>query len=194
MKNLFYFLLSTFIILSCKNKKANNEEHDTEPSFFPVASFIKSQVAHVDSSVYRIIKIARKDSTADTTYLKREEFREAAKDFLSIPDISSDRLKEEYTETKLFDEDLKQVVLNYMPKEPDKEITRQEVMIQPSNEGDRVKSIFIDRINSNEDSSVHKILFWQVDKRFRTVTITQAPNKPEKKETIEVIWNDFQRP
>ena len=105
MKNLFYFLLSTFIILSCKNKKANNEEHDTEPSFFPVASFIKSQVVHVDSSVYRIIKIDRKDSTADTTFLKREEFREAAKDFLSIPDISSDRLKEEYTETKLFDED-----------------------------------------------------------------------------------------
>ena len=154
-------------------------------------SFIKSQVADVDSSVYRIIKIVHQDSTADTAFLKREEFREAAKDFLSIPDISSQKLKDQYIETKLFDEDLEQVVLNYMPKEPDKEITRQEVMIKPGNDGDKVKSIFIDRVNSNDDSTVHKILFWQVDKRFRTVTITQAPNKPEKKETIEVVWNDF---
>lgn len=190
MKKLFYFLLAVILILSCKNKKNNNGEAE-DGSFFPVLSFIKSQVADVDSSVYRIIKIVHQDSTADTAFLKREEFREAAKDFLSIPDISSQKLKDQYIETKLFDEDLEQVVLNYMPKEPDKEITRQEVMIKPDNDGDKVKSIFIDRVNSNDDSTVHKILFWQVDKRFRTVTITQAPNKPEKKETIEVVWNDF---
>ena len=190
MKKLFYFLLAVILILSCKNKKNNNGEAE-DGSFFPVLSFIKSQVADVDSSVYRIIKIVHQDSTADTAFIKREEFREAAKDFLSIPDISSQKLKDQYIETKLFDEDLEQVVLNYMPKEPDKEITRQEVMIKPGNDGDKVKSIFIDRVNSNDDSTVHKILFWQVDKRFRTVTITQAPNKPEKKETIEVVWNDF---
>ena len=190
MKKLFYSLLAVILILSCKNKKNNNGEAE-DGSFFPVLSFIKSQVADVDSSVYRIIKIVHQDSTADTAFIKREEFREAAKDFLSIPDISSQKLKDQYIETKLFDEDLEQVVLNYMPKEPDKEITRQEVMIKPGNDGDKVKSIFIDRVNSNDDSTVHKILFWQVDKRFRTVTITQAPNKPEKKETIEVVWNDF---
>lgn len=192
MKKLFYFFLSTVLLLSCKNKK-QTQPGDTESSFFPVLSFIKSQVAQVDSSIFRIIKIVHKDSIADTIFLKREEFRAAAQDFLSIPDISSDKLKDEYIETKLFDEDLKQVVLNYMPKQPGKEITRQEVLIQPSNEGDKVSSIFIDRINSDEDSTVHKILFWQVDKRFRTVTITEVPNKPEKKETIEVVWNDFPR-
>jgi len=184
--------LAVILILSCKNKKNNNGDHE-DGSFFPVLSFIKSQVANVDSSLYRIIKIVHKDSLADTIFLKREEFKDAAKDFLSIPDISSEKLKDEYVETKLFDEDLEQVVLNYMPKKPDKEITRQEVMIKPDNDGDKVKSIFIDRVNSNDDSTVHKILFWQVDKRFRTVTITQVPNKPEKKETIEVVWNDFPR-
>jgi len=192
MKKLFYFLLAVILILSCKNKKNNNGDQE-DGSFFPVLSFIKSQVANVDSSLYRIIKIVHKDSLADTMFLKREEFKDAAKDFLSIPDISSEKLKDEYVETKLFDEDLEQVVLNYMPKKPDKEITRQEVMIKPDNDGDKVKSIFIDRVNSNDDSTVHKILFWQVDKRFRTVTITQVPNKPEKKETIEVVWNDFPR-
>ena len=192
MKKHLYWFLSVIIILSCKNKKTQINAKE-EPSFFPVLSFLNSQVAHVDSSLYRIIKVVHKDSTNDTSFLKREDFRAAANDFLTIPDLSSDELKDDYTETELFDEDLKQVILNYMPKEPGNEITRQEVMIQPDGNGDKVKSIFIDRVNSSKDSTVHKILFWQVDKRFRTVTITKQPDQPEKKETIEVIWNDFAR-
>jgi hypothetical protein len=184
----FLFLIALFLI-SCKNKKNKGEENS---SFFPVLSFIKSQVAHVDTSVYRIIKIVNKDSISDTIYLKREEFAEAAKDFLSIPDISSGELKDEYVETKLYDPDLEQVVLNYMPKKPDKEISRQEVMIKPGTDGDKVQSIFINRIINSKDSTVQKILFWQVDKHFKVATLTQSPNSPEKKETIEVIWNDFQ--
>ena len=190
MKKPFYFLLlSSLFLISCKNKKAENEEGTT--SFFPVLSFLKSQVAHVDSSLYRIIKITNKDSITDTTYLKREDFRQAAKDFLSIPDISSDKLRDEYNETELFDDDLKRVVLNYMPKQPDKEITRQEVIIKPDADGDKVQTIFINRINNSKDSSVQKILFWQVDKRFKIVTLIQTPNNTEKKETTEVVWNNY---
>lgn len=189
MKKLFCLIFSiAFLIISCKNKK--NKE-DVETSFFPVLSYINSQVAHVDTSVYRIIKIVQMDSIADTTFLKREEFKEAAKDFLNIPDISSGKLKNEYTETRLFDEDLGQAILNYMPKNHDKEIIRQEVMIKPGPEGDKVRSIFIDRITNEKDNTIHKILFWQVDRRFRTVTIIKAADAPEKKETVEVIWNDY---
>jgi hypothetical protein len=192
MKKPFYILLiGTLLFVSCKNKKHTAEEPAS--NYFPVLSFIKSQVAHVDTSLYRIIKVVQKDSAAnDTTYLKREDFKEAAKDFLSIPDISSDDLKDEYTETKLFDADLERAVLNYMPKEPDKEITRQEVIIKPDQDGDKVQSIFINRVNSNKDSTVQKILFWEVDRKFKIVTLVQKPNVSEKKTTEEVIWNNFQ--
>ncbi len=145
----------------------------------------------MDTSVYRIIKIVKKDSTADTIYLKREEFRDAAKDFLTIPDISSGDLKDKYTETELFVEDLDQVALSYMPKEPDKEITRQEVMIKSGPDGDKVQSIFINQVINNKSGSTQKILFWEVDKMFRVITLTQLPDTPETKETIEVKWNDF---
>jgi hypothetical protein len=191
-KPLFPLLIGTLFLISCKNKKtAGTEEPST--AYFPVLSYIKSQVAHVDTSMYRIIKVVEKDSTTrDTIYLKREEFKQAAKDFLSIPDISSDDLKDEYTESKIYDPDLESAVLNYMPKEPDKEITRQEVMIKPSTDGDKVQSIFISRVTNTEDSTVQKILFWEVDKKFKIVTLVQKSNTPEKKTTEEVIWNDFQ--
>ena len=177
------------MMLSCNNKKNDEEKENQE--FFPVLSFIKSQVANVDTSVFRIIKIVQKDGTYDTTYLKREEFKDAAKDFLIIPDIASDELKDDYTETRLFVADLKQVALSYMPKEPDKEISRQEVMIKPDANGDKVHSIFINHIANSKDGAVQKILFWEVDKQFKIVTLTQSPGKPEKKETVKVIWNNF---
>ena len=186
-KGFFILLIGALFVGSCNDKKENKNEKN----FFPVLSFIKSQVAHVDTSVFRIIKIVKKDSISDTTYLKREEFREAAKDFLTIPDISDKDLRDEYTETELFVEDLDQVALNYMPKEPNKEITRQEVMIKAGPDGDKVQSIFINRVINNKSGSIQKILFWEVDKQFRVITLTQLADSPETKETIEVKWNDF---
>src|SRR5688572_21493519 len=108
-----FFLIGILFLISCKDKKAAaNEEKST--AYFPVLSYIKSQVAHVDTSLYRIIKVVEKDSiTRDTIYLKREEFRNAAKDFLSMPDITSEDLKNDYAETEIFDQDLESVVLNY---------------------------------------------------------------------------------
>ncbi len=178
------------VLLSCKNKKKDSAE---DGSFFPVVSFIKSQVAHVDTSVYRIIKVTKIGNRSDTTFLKREEFKNAAKDFLSLPDISSDRLKDDYRETRLFDQDLEQVTLNYMPIEPDEEITRQDVMIKPNpdGDGDKVQSIFINQSIPEEDSTINKILFWEVDKKFRVVTTVQKPKANERTEVVEVIWNDF---
>lgn len=188
-KSFFFFFTTAVLTLSCKHKK--NTGANEETNFFPVVSFIKSQVSNVDTSLYRIIRIVRHDSTADTSFIKREQFRAEANDFLTLPDITSDKLKEDYTETKLYDEDLKQVILNYMPKEADKEITRQEVMINPNQDGDKVKSIFVDRITSANNKIIHKILFWQVDKRFRIVTLIKPRDSAEMKETIEVVWNDF---
>ena len=189
MQKLFYVFSSLLLLLlSCKSK---NKDADEDSNFFPALSFIKSQIAHVDTSVYRIIKVTKIDSLSDTAFIKREEFKDAAKDFLNLPDISTNRLKDEYKETKLYDQDLEQVILNYMPKEPHEEITRQEVLIKPNPNGDQVKYIFINSTKQSEDSTVNKILFWEVDKKFRVVTSVQKPKSPEKTRIEEVIWNDF---
>ena len=175
-------------LLCCKNKKENAGE---DSSFFPTLSFIKSQVAHVDTSVYRIIKIVKTENGTDTSFLRREDFREAAKDFLTLPDLSSEKWKDDYTETEFFDPGLQQVVLNYMPKDAGAEITRQAVMIEPGAGGDKVKSLFISRTLAGDDSLINKVLFWEVDKRFKIVTTIEKPGIPKKNETVEVIWNDF---
>lgn len=189
MKKLFttLSLITVLSVLSCKNE---DEKSETE-EYFPALSFLKSQVTQVDSSLFQIIKIVKTDSTADTTYLKREEFKENATAFTTIPDISSEKLKENYTETRLFDEALERVLLSYTPKNKDQEILRQDITILPSEAGDQVKTIFIDQFINKGDSMIQKKMLWQTNKRFQIVTSISKPGQPETVTTEEVIWNDF---
>ena len=186
MNKCLLFLIAITVI-SCKDKKEEEEK-----SFFPVLSFIKSQVAEVDTSVYPILKIVTIDSLSDTIYIKREEFRQYANDFLTMPDISGKKLNDNYLETKLYDEDLKRVIFNYMPKNVNEEIRRQEVMIEPGQQSeDKVRTVIIERFITNEDSTVKKNMLWQVDKHFQIVTVTNRGNQKEKIEKLKVVWNKF---
>lgn len=174
---------------SCKSKP-KEEASDTEP-YFPIKSYIESQIAHVDTSLYTIQRIETQNNRSDTTVIPREDFKEEAKDFLEIPDITKSKWKDDYIETKLFDEALQSAVISYSPKEDDAEVRRQEVIIKPNaNEGDQVKTIFIDRSFEDGSSSIQQKLLWEVNKWFRIVTITQKPNQPEQIKTVQVIWRE----
>jgi hypothetical protein len=180
-------LLFLFFIISCKQKP--KEKKETE-AFFPVLSFIKSQVAHVDTSLYAIIKVTWIDSVhTDTTYIKREEFRGLAKDFLEIPDLSEKKYKDLYKEEKIYDEGLNKAILLYQPKNKDTVIIqRQQVLINRDIEGDKVNSFIVDMIITNKDSSVEKKLLWQVDNSFNVFTSVQKPGGAEITRRFKVVW------
>ena len=178
-----------FILISCQSK----EEEDKAEKFFPVLPFIQSQMADVDTSLYAIKQIIIIDSNhSDTTWIKREEFRDLAKDFLTLPDIAGKKLKKLYTEERQFDETLNRVYLFYKPIKPkDTEIQSQQVIITPDMAaGDKVRSIIIDWEIGNKDSSVQKRMLWQVDQSFQVTTIAQKPGQPETIRTMKVSWNE----
>lgn len=173
----------TFISLACKSKKKER--------YFPVLSYIKSQVAHVDTSLYKIVQVKTLNGQSDTIFLKREDFKHAAKDFLTLPDIASSKWQDNYQESQLYDQDLKTVVLNYMPKNNEGEIRRQDVIISPnSQQGDEVKTIYIERRVQAGKDEVQKKMTWEVNKRFKITSIMHHENGTEEIETAEVIWND----
>jgi len=189
MNKCFVLLLSLIMVLpACKSKKK-----EPEKKFVSVLSLIKNQVAHVDTSMYSIIKIVQNDSLpADTVYIPREEFRSAAKDFLSIPDLSDKKVAKKYKEEALFDETINRFIITYTPEDPAKEeIQKQELLVTPNPvTGDKVNNIIIDRVISNRDSSMKQNLLWQMDRSFQVVTTLQKPGKPEKTITVKVVWNE----
>ena len=143
----------------------------------------------VDTTLNSIQKIVTQNGIADTSFISRQEFRGHAQDFLSLPDLSSAKFKDAYTETELFDQELKSVVLNYTPKEEGQEIQRQEVIIEPNEQsGDKVKTIYIDQLLNAQGASVQKRLTWGVDQYFQVVTITKKEGVPEGVKIVRLSW------
>jgi hypothetical protein len=178
---LLLVLIITLLFQDCRSKQ--------KESFFPVLSYIKSQVAHIDTSLYQIIKLTGKDSTWDTAYIKREEFRFYAEDFLQLPDLTDKQYAVKYEESKFFDASLNRVIITYIPKDKSQEIQREEVMIEPDAEGgDKVKNIVVDKLIVSKDRSITKRMLWTVDEAFQVTTITQNPDGGDSTKTIKVKW------
>ena len=185
-KVLFAIIVSILFYTGCKTKKEDKKE-----GFFPALSFIKSQVAHVDTSLYQIIKQIAVDSTWDSTFIKREEFRLYAKDFLDLPDLTDKKYTGKYDESKFFDASLNRAIISLIPKDKNEEIQRQEITIAPGqSEGgeDKVKNIIIDQLTDTKDSTVIKRLLWIVDESFQVTTIIQKPGMPDSSQTMRISW------
>lgn len=189
MKKYIFFLSAIiFIYPSCKQNKKDKQE-----DFFPVLPFIQNDVADVDTAFYPIIKIVSKDNMKDDTiFVKREDFRELANEFLQLPDLTQKKFKKRFVEEKFFDKSLNRAIITYRPKIPEnEEIQRQEILIFPDYEASKVKSLIIEKSIYSHDSSVQKRMLWQVGKSFQITTLIQKPGTGETHTTIKVVWNDY---
>lgn len=196
MDKSFYSAAALFllvILFSCKEKKAEEKKSEGtgKEKFFPAIPYIKSQVAHIDTSLYSIRKITVIDTVRnDTTYIPREQFAEAARDFLSLPDISKPEYSGRYTESNTYDETIGRAQLLYTPVKDDELITSQQVSIKPNMSEDKVVSIYVNTNFSNKDSMVEKKLIWIVDESFQVTTIRQLKGQPEVTSTYKVVWKE----
>ncbi|HPG11658.1 MAG TPA: hypothetical protein PLU37_09025 [Chitinophagaceae bacterium] len=187
MKSLFAFVL--LLLIGCKPKST-----EPEKKFISLVSLIESQVAHVDTSLYAIIKIVSTDSTHhDTTFIRREDFRKEASEFLDIPDLSNPKIAKRYKEEPArYDELMGRVIISYSAIDPGKEeFKNQELLVTPNlASGDKINNIITTRVISNKDSFVQKNMLWRMDKSFQVTTILQKPGGFEKVTTSRVVWND----
>ena len=121
-----------------------------------------------------------------------QELHEAAKDFLSIPDLSDNKVAKKYKEITMYDNTMNRVIITYIPEDPTKEeIQKQELLVTPdAANGDRVDKIIINRVISNKDGFIDKKMLWQLDRSFQVVTIMQKPGKPEITTVLKVTWNE----
>ena len=193
-QSLLLLLVGSILTLqiSCKEKK---KEEETK-KFISVYSLVREQVAHIDTSLYTIRKIVTIDSLhSDTSFIRREDFREEAKEFLAIPDLSDKKIAKKYLQTPpVFDENLNRVILTYSPVDPDKEgLQKQVLVITPGTlEGDKVTSIIITSVVNNRNGFLKKEMLWQMDRSFQVVTTSQSPGEPEKTITTKVTWDEEQ--
>jgi hypothetical protein len=181
-------LAALLFLGACSGGKSSEEAVE----FFPVHSYLRSQVSHIDSSLYPLRQIVRRGTFTDTTFMHRNQFRSAAADFLAVPDIASDKWRDEYTETRHYDDMLKLAVFSYKPKDEDGPVLQQDVTIEPNaTEGDAVHTIFINQIVDKKDSTVQKKMLWEVGRRFQIVTTVSRNGAADEVQTVEVWWGPY---
>jgi hypothetical protein len=172
--------------VSCKHKQKGKK---IEGQIVSVVSYLKSQVKVVDTSSHAILKIDKIDSVADTTVISKAEFAKYAQAFLTIPDISTEDRKENYEEAIDYDELMNKVFMTYTATDQKEEIRRQTVISEPNEYGEsKIKTVLINKIQENKDSTVEQDMTWHTDRRFQIVTKTEIRNKPEKIRILIVQW------
>jgi len=184
-------LFAIFSLAACKGKQPGKDDKH----FISVRSIIEKQVAHIDTSLYSIIKITVYDSLhSDTAYISREDFRNAAKEFLEIPDLSDSKIASRFKEENRYDSLIRKVIITYSPLNPkEEEIQKQELLVSPDemvDSSNKVTNIIVDRVKKNRDGFWGQQMLWFTDKSFLITTTTQKPGEPEKVVITKVVWND----
>jgi hypothetical protein len=174
---------------SCGPKKDS-----TPNNYISVVSLIQKEVAHIDTSLFTIVKTVFYDSTrTDTIYVSREDFRKEARDFLEIPDLAERKVAKRYKDVSpIYDQSLGRVIFKYEAIEPDKEeVKSQEFLATPVPGADaKINNVIIIREISNRDSFLQKKMLWRMNQSFQIVTTTQKPGQPEKTTVTKVAWNE----
>jgi hypothetical protein len=185
MKTFIFFLLSVSILcMACKGKK----ETPDKPEISAI-SIIKGQINHLDTSLYLLKKFEKKDGKTDTSFIKREEIRTLAADFLSLPDITQKGFAEKYTDEHLIENGQNTLSIISTAKNDELEL-RKQIIIVPIDElaTGKVQSIYFEQYIVKDSMSIEKKLFWQIDKYFQVGKIIQSRNLPEKISSTKVTW------
>jgi hypothetical protein len=185
MKNYLIILaLIAILIAACKGKKESNQE-----SPISVLSIIKGQLNRLDTSLYGITKYETSGNITDTTFLKREEIRNFAAPFLSLPEIADKKYYENYNEDRLIDAQQKTLNITSTAKNENAEIQKQIIVIALADiSNGKVQSIFIDRYVPSKDSTIEQKLFWEIDKYFSIGSIIEKENQPDQTLFTKVVW------
>ena len=186
--------LIALLITACKEKKEAGDKH-----FISVPSLIERQVAHVDTSLYAIVQYDATDTLPeDTSYIPREKFRETARPFLELPDLSDPAIASRFREENRYDSLIRKVIISYLPLDPKKEeVKKIELLVSAEileDSSNKVTNIIVEKAINNRDGFTGQKMLWKSGKSFLIITSTQQPGEAEKTSTRRVTWNEDQTP
>ncbi len=187
-KQLFLLaLLSTLALYNCRNNTSPGQKDNADREFYPIGSFIHSQLLYIDSMPLAVIKYTTLDNITDTAIMGKNDFKTIADTFMT-PDIGSPELKPQYKETSFIDATLGTVTLTYTAMDIDSGIKKADVLLDQ--ESTSVKNIYIEKILPGTDSSVTKKMLWTANRNCQITTLIRKKGQPEKIVLERYVWDD----
>lgn len=184
--------VSLLLLPACKGK--NEKPEVPAEQFFPVSAYLKGEISRMDKSLNSFYKIETSEGKTDTVPISSAEAQRLAADFYTLPDISSDRLKNDYVVTHTYDDALNAFVFLFTTAE-NHLVQREDVVLdpQPDAKGNYpILSIFAMVQEARGDTAIQKNLLWEAGKRYQVTTVSRA-GETEQTKKLQVVWNGFDR-
>ncbi|HTC00521.1 MAG TPA: hypothetical protein VK705_07545 [Ferruginibacter sp.] len=203
MKKIYFIISLAILIFSCNNtttapaqatpNNTDTTQEEKPTTFFPVTSFLKSQLIALDSVPFTPLVYTIVNDKTDSLWLKKEQLKTFLAPFFSV-DIDTTNLIKYFKETKFNDQTLNAITLMYEPlgQLPDTlQLRSWNVYIDPTS--GNVRSIYIEKEFKENGESYIQQLIWTTDKSAKIITILNQPNGNTKllKEQ-KIIWDDNQ--
>jgi hypothetical protein len=165
---------------------AKNDSLKNEP-FYPIAEYIQSQIAYLDSTPLAIEKHTYvNNKRIDSTTIDRNAFRQLAEEFLK-PDLNDPKIKPFYTENSYQDLTINSVTFNYITTDPNQELRQADVLLNPVN--NKVKNIIFRKTRMVGDTSVSINGLWKHNMNFQLNYTLNPANGNAQTKQIKVIWD-----
>jgi hypothetical protein len=194
MQKLFRFLSIGFslIFISCHSENTGHfmkNNPDDTVNIFPVTSFLKAQLKRIDSMPVTPLKIITENGKSDSIWLKREDIRINATQFLS-PLIDSSTMTSLFSEKSFLDQTMNAFTFSYDPKTklPDSiNLTHWDVYMNPQTKN--IYRIYLVKEKNDSGANIITQLTWVVNKWYSIRTISQLPNAQPKIKEEKMIWD-----
>lgn len=194
MKNYTLFIIAMSCMLyACNDNKpeatASEKKQEEKKDFFPVADYLQSEIAYVDSLPLRLMKYTIQNDKTDSLFINTKEFDQLAQAFLP-GELNDSSFKKNFSENSFLDQTTQLLTFTYSTQNNNSGLRRVDVLATQNPGFDKVKSIYMEESTNKKDTSVIRKMYWRAKKSFQIITITQAGNQPPASQQVKVVWDN----
>jgi hypothetical protein len=194
MKRSLIILHSFFLLFAChsgtrENKSADQIIADTaKKNYLPVADYLRSEIAAVDSFPLRIMKYHIENGKTDSGIITTAVFDQIAREFL-LADLDSTHFEKTFEENSFVDRSTNLISFTYSTKDTGYGLKRVDVLLSPGAGPAKLSSIYMEAIGGNKDTSDISKLSWKAGRNFRILHIQKPGKGPETTSQTIVVWD-----
>lgn len=164
-------------------------QQEEKKAYLPISDYLEGEIRKVDSSVAGILKRESANGSAfDSAFITNQQFHVLAQDFLS-PELARETFEKSFKENSFYDETTESLTFNYEATDPKVTVRRVDVIIAPSLEIDKIKTIYMEKSYSTGDTAFTKKMTWTAGSEFSIVTIKNSGANSSSVRQVRVVWD-----
>lgn len=175
-----------------EKQRSTEEKQETNETkaYIPVTDYIKTEIRALDSTPTGILKRINYKNGTDSVFINPDEFKQLAQAFLP-PELDKGRFERSFTESSFIDQTTESLTFTYESVDNTSAIRRVDVLLAPSLEVDKIKSVYIEKMFAVGDTAVEQKMYWKAGESFQITTLKSVPGHSPDVHQLKVIWDPF---